>query len=723
MATLEELVVSLTAETSGLRAELSKAIKTTEDATAKMDDAIKEFSSNSNKNLTGFESAVATMAGVLGSEAVLGAFEKLKDAAGFLVDQFAHGVEAAAEEQDAMQKLANSIALTGNYSAAAMQQLADFADEIERTTGIDNSLVAANLAVLSSITKLNADGLQKAEAAAVDLSAALNMDLNSATNLIAKGIANSVDVFKRYGIQVEDGATKTERLANITKALASNQGAAVGATNTYNGAIKLLGVAYEDFLKMLGKWVTDNPVVIAMIKQTTTELQMLTGAADGATAPMQAVALTLITLANAMKLAVDFAGFLVDHLKILLAGFQAIDVVIAAVSDVIDGMVHGISRLGQGIYALVTGNEELANKLRNTSDELGNIKWEQTEQAFKALSETVNSESAFKDLSASLERIADSGADAFLKMDGAAKTATPSVKGAAAAVKELSESERLHQEAVKAFAETLISQANDINAVYAQEQADLQANLEMKLVTYEDYWSQRKEQLATQYTEEQAMLDEARAANRLSEEQHAIASQQLAINNYNLQKKYAQDKLEYDKKVNRATIQATGDLFGALSVLQESSSKELVAVGRAAATAQATINAYLAITNAMAQVPYPANIVAAAAIGISAFAQVAKINGIAFNKGTDSVPGTGTTDSVPAMLTPGERVVPQKTNQDLTEFLKGQEKGQQPMVNLTISFAGATIIGDLKSPEFGAVTVQAINEAIARGMALPILGT
>lgn len=54
-----------------------------------------------------------------------------------------------------------------------------------------------------------------------------------------------------------------------------------------------------------------------------------------------------------------------------------------------------------------------------------------------------------------------------------------------------------------------------------------------------------------------------------------------------------------------------------------------------------------------AQLPFPANIVAAPVLAAGAFATV-----MAFETGTDRVPGVGKGDTVPAMLTPGEGVVP-----------------------------------------------------------------
>lgn len=57
--------------------------------------------------------------------------------------------------------------------------------------------------------------------------------------------------------------------------------------------------------------------------------------------------------------------------------------------------------------------------------------------------------------------------------------------------------------------------------------------------------------------------------------------------------------------------------------------------------------------NAGAQLPFPINIVAAPVMAASAFAAV-----MAFEGGTDRVPGVGRGDVIPAMLTPGEGVVP-----------------------------------------------------------------
>jgi hypothetical protein len=59
----------------------------------------------------------------------------------------------------------------------------------------------------------------------------------------------------------------------------------------------------------------------------------------------------------------------------------------------------------------------------------------------------------------------------------------------------------------------------------------------------------------------------------------------------------------------------------------------MASVGKAAAIGQATVDAYLAIQKTLASVPYPANIAAAAGIGIQAFANVSKIAGVQLAEG------------------------------------------------------------------------------------------
>ena len=88
---------------------------------------------------------------------------------------------------------------------------------------------------------------------------------------------------------------------------------------------------------------------------------------------------------------------------------------------------------------------------------------------------------------------------------------------------------------------------------------------------------------------------------------------------------YEQAKYALQAKFSEMKLQGASQFFGELAGLQSSSSRTLATIGKAAAIADATIKGYQAAQNALATVPYPFNIAAAAAIAIKTGANVAAI--------------------------------------------------------------------------------------------------
>jgi hypothetical protein len=82
------------------------------------------------------------------------------------------------------------------------------------------------------------------------------------------------------------------------------------------------------------------------------------------------------------------------------------------------------------------------------------------------------------------------------------------------------------------------------------------------------------------------------------------------------------------------------------------------------------------------QLPFPINIVAAPVMAAGAFAAV-----MAFQGGTDMVPGVGRGDVIPAMLTPGEGVVPGGVMDGLRNIARNGGFEQGPRINVQAHFA------------------------------------
>lgn len=105
-------------------------------------------------------------------------------------------------------------------------------------------------------------------------------------------------------------------------------------------------------------------------------------------------------------------------------------------------------------------------------------------------------------------------------------------------------------------------------------------------------------------------LKRLREENYINEEQYALASASLA------------------RKYDELKLQNASDFFSALAGLSSSSNRELAAIGKAAAITQATINTFLAVSEAM-RVPWPANLplmAQAAAQGAALVGQISSIS-------------------------------------------------------------------------------------------------
>lgn len=115
-------------------------------------------------------------------------------------------------------------------------------------------------------------------------------------------------------------------------------------------------------------------------------------------------------------------------------------------------------------------------------------------------------------------------------------------------------------------------------------------------------------------------------SNMLANEQSYYAElQRLRDEDVLNEQQYKQALYALDNRFAQMRLEGAQSFFGELAGLQNSSSKELAAIGKAAAIADATIKGYLAAQNALATVPYPFNIAAAAAIAIKTGANVAAI--------------------------------------------------------------------------------------------------
>lgn len=652
MANLEELVVSLVAETSGLRAELSNATKATKDATSKMETAIEEFSKNSSKQMGVFETAMATAMGFLGSQAVQAALGMVKDGLSLIGEELMKGADSAIAEEQAMKRLANSLAISGKYSVDAMKGLQDFTSEMERNTGVADDVVAANLAVLSSLTRLDAEGLKSAQKAALDFSAATGKDLESATMMVAKAVNGSTDAFKKMGITIAESTDKTTALRNTVAALNGQfGGAAAGAVATFQGSVTKLTNSWGNLTESLATAVTKNPVVIAMLQQISTIIDGLTGASDNASVALQqglGKALLSITMA------------------------------VAQVAATVDAWLRVFAA---GLDTLILPLNALAGAIGWVGDKLGIVEdkdpFSRLKETYSALEENITGSSTLGTLADNLLQVHDAGVMAFGDITSASAAVKPTLDNQKAAVNELSAA---YQQLVDAYATSLAEQgmALDNHFAYENEARALQTETELAQITdnnalkysiMEEDFALRQEALAAQQQLEWDQLAQSNLAKSGNNAQYEAAKTALSQKQYLENKKMSTEhtKFEADQLKQREANQAS--TFQTIATLSSSSNKELAAIGKAAAITTATMDGIVAVQKALSAFPPPFNFVAAALVGVAAAANVAKIAGVSLNKGGTLSGGGANVDTVPANLTKGETVITRGLTNKLGEFL------------------------------------------------------
>jgi hypothetical protein len=221
----------------------------------------------------------------------------------------------------------------------------------------------------------------------------------------------------------------------------------------------------------------------------------------------------------------------------------------------------------------------------------------------------------------------------------------------------------------------------------------------------------RNELLQEQYDTELEMLAAARENELLTEQEHKTAIQALD-EKFAADKKARDDKAKAEAEKRRKeeldlevkTQQAKANIASAtanlITAITDSGSRAAFIAQKAAAIAQSIVATKLAAAQALAVPPAP-NIalagLAETAGAINTAAIVATgIKGL--RRGIDEVPGVGFEDNFPAILAPGERVVPRETNRDLKRFLS-QSSDQSGEMTIKHVFEFANLDGFIEVVE------------------------
>ena len=232
-------------------------------------------------------------------------------------------IAAAIEQQEAVNGLAASLRSIGE--ASRQIELEQFAAQLQQVTKFGDE------AIISQLSFAQAMGASAGQSkdilrAATDMSAALNIDLNSAVRNISKTLGGYAGELGEVIPELKNLTQEQLRNGDGVALLAKKyQGFAQAEIKTFSGAISQLGNNFGDLLEKIGDVIIKNPVIIKGIQTLNSFVGELSN--------------------NIFKLGINLIEYVVKPLELV---FNVFNFVFGAIRTGIQGMVAGLGSLLEG---------------------------------------------------------------------------------------------------------------------------------------------------------------------------------------------------------------------------------------------------------------------------------------------------------------------------------------------------------------------------------------
>jgi hypothetical protein len=238
---------------------------------------------------------------------------------------------------------------------------------MQRVTRFGDETTLSAMGLIQSLGDLSEDGLKGATKAAMDMSAALKIDLTTAATLMGKAAAGEVGTLSRYGIAIERGANNAETFARVLDTVNSKfGGSAERDVKTYSGATEQLSNTWGDLLEKFGEAITTNGAVISIMGELDS---LISGLTKNVSANMPKIK---TFVAEAFS---TFISFGVTATKALSAVIQALSKVVTGVRSfgqaISSGVKIGTANFGFLKDVVTKGFSEARKNWKQNIDEVG----------------------------------------------------------------------------------------------------------------------------------------------------------------------------------------------------------------------------------------------------------------------------------------------------------------------------------------------------------------
>jgi hypothetical protein len=166
---------------------------------------------------------------------------------------------AKAQKEGVLLNQAFAQSMGAKEASQATTAFNEFATAMSEVTVYEDDAIIAAGRLMEAITGVSEQGLEKATMAAMDFASATGGDLRGAMEAMSMASEGGRNMFKKYGIEVDDTATKSQKLEQITKGLQDRFGGfAQKEGKTIVGQLKILENQYGNLKEQIGEFLALN---------------------------------------------------------------------------------------------------------------------------------------------------------------------------------------------------------------------------------------------------------------------------------------------------------------------------------------------------------------------------------------------------------------------------------------------------------------------------------
>lgn len=324
--------------------------------------AIKDFSENTQKQLTGINVGTFITALAEGAEIIEHGFDRAFE---FIKSGFEKAIEEANLADQANIKLTNTLKLMGDFSESTVKSFEEFAGAIQKTTAVSDNQAISALALAKSLGLSNAEAARTVQIA-TDLSAKLGEDLNSSTLRLARTLNGTVDKeLKKYFSALLGISQQQLIMGQGLDVIESKvKGTASSFAGSFQGAIAQASNSFNKIFEEFGLAVIRTPEVINAIQSLGVQFGEVAVFVAKSAPAISAFTVTLIDLV---------AGVTVTFLEYskIYADFRS---QIAAIDQYIVGILKNISEVVKGFFEfLITSTAAGTARIQSAFNRLGDV--------------------------------------------------------------------------------------------------------------------------------------------------------------------------------------------------------------------------------------------------------------------------------------------------------------------------------------------------------------